>query len=197
MIGLTALGCTRPQVVSLEAPDTACPGQHVEVQWKVDGRASLRVARAEGDWDEGEVPSTGRRALMTDRPTTLTLTALEARPEMKNAWRSRTIDVPRLADDRAALATCDASGHCEGSFELPPVEHLRVVGLSGPTYRQGVVVQPTRICVTAPGAPPACVAPGESVPLAVSAGGKWTLQADLPPNTIPPELRIRLDLRCF
>jgi hypothetical protein len=193
---LIAMGCAHPQVISLEAPDTACPGQPVEVRWQVDGRASLRVSRAEDDWDEGEVPPTGRRAIVTPRVTTLTVTALEATPEKKNAYRSRTIDVPRLDDDRAALATCDASGHCQGSFELPAIHPLRVVKLSGPTYRQGVVVQPTNVCVAPPGAARTCVAPETSAALDVAAGGKWTLESDLPPNTTPPELRIHLDLLC-
>ncbi|HKO89992.1 MAG TPA: hypothetical protein VJU61_02505 [Polyangiaceae bacterium] len=194
---LLCAGCTRPQVVSLVAPTMACPNQDVVVSWEVEGAAALRAERAERDWDEGEVPSQGRRTLAISQTTTFTLKALDARPEHKNAYRTARTQVPQLYENRAALATCDGDGKCQGSFVLPETTGMRVIKVSDPTLLVRGQAQPVVMCVNSPAAQRTCVEPGASAALDTPAAGTWTLEASLPaPSPTPPQLRIHLDLNC-
>jgi len=194
---LHSAGCARPQVLRLVVPPMACPDQELVVSWEVKGRAALRAARGEKDWDEGEVPSRGQRTLAISQTTTFTLKALDARPEEKNAYRTARTQVPQLYENRAAPASCDEAGKCLGSFVLPETDGMRVVKLSDPTLVVRGQAQPVTICISSPAAQRTCVEPGSSAPLDTPAAGTWTLEASLPaPSPTPPQLRIHLDLNC-
>ena len=135
--------------------------------------------------------------MAVSQTTSFTLTALDARPEQKSAYRTAQTRVPQLYENRAAPASCDGAGKCVGTFVLPETSGLRVVKLSDPTLVVRGQVQPMVICINSPAAQRICVEPGSSAPLDTPAAGTWTLEATLPaPTPTPPQLRIHLDLNC-
>jgi hypothetical protein len=192
--------CKPPPPVFTVAPLLACPGQVVDVKWDVTGKATLRTERGPTDWDEGEVPPSGRRRVASAVTTTFRLTLLDVNPAAGPSFGNQQVVIPKLLDERRVLSQCDAAtAVCTGSFDLDAMaDRLRVRKLSSPLLVQGGRAQATEICVTHDGLPRTCVGPGQMSDVNVPANGTWTLEAALPAGsaTPPPALVIRLDFDC-
>jgi hypothetical protein len=187
------------QAFSVEPP-LVCPGQTVVVRWQVQGRASLRAERGSNDWDQEDVPSQGQRSLALATPTTFTLRAVDANPAAGHASAIKQADVAQGPTEKAVASTCDAeAGKCRGTFELAASQGLMVRSLAAPKIVRAGHVQGGRICVRHAGLPTTCLAADERVAVAVSAGGPWTLETDLPtddPNGPAPQLRLQMGFGC-
>jgi hypothetical protein len=191
---LALAGCARPQVIAFAVPPLTCPGGEAVVTWAVEGRASLRVTRADDTWDEGEVFSKGQRRVVTREATRFLLTALDARPEEKNAYAMATLDVPD--GEREAPAECQGS-QCRASFEIGPVAGLRVLELSRPTLIVGGQERPARVCATSPAGQRSCVDPEGSLRVDTPAPGPWLLEADSSDgDSVPPRIHLHLAFSC-
>jgi hypothetical protein len=182
-------------------PPLACPGQIVQVQWRVQGKATLRAERGSADWDEEEVPSSGRRFVAPAVTTTFKITASDVNPAAGPSFGVKTVEIPKLFDERRVVASCDpAIGKCRGEFVLDNAAGaLRVRRLSAPLVIQRGHAQAAEVCVTHDGVPGTCVSAGQAIDVDVPANGTWTLEAALAagmPVTPPPALSIHLDFGC-
>lgn len=197
--GLGACGPAKPAVKLAVQPLLVCPGGLTSVQWDVQGRARLRAARGAADWDQGEVPSHGRRDLAPAVTTTVTVTALDAN-RAKGDWQAtQTVQVPSESDrQRAALAPC-AAGVCAGAFTIDtPAGGLNVAKVSAPTATRAGTTTPVTLTVTHGGWSAIVPANGQTA-AHVPAAGAWTLSMALPAEvaaTPPPQLRVVLDFDC-
>jgi hypothetical protein len=190
-----------PQVNTFTVePPLICPGQEVQVQWDVRGRASLRAEPAAADWDGGAVLSQGKRTVHPTTTTSFTVTALDANPADGNSFATKPVQVPRPAEDRAAHATCDpGSRKCTGSLTIDSAPGVDVRRLSAPTLVQSGRSLPIEVCVTHDGLARTCIGPGATTDVHVTAGGTWTLEATFDPSaapTPPPQLRVHFDFGC-
>jgi len=198
---LVFASCAHKVVSFSVEPPVVCSGQPAQVQWSVQGRASLRIDRGAGDANEEEVPSKGERSLVVTQATTFTIRALDANPADGQSFGTKSVAVPQGPVEKAAASACDvASAKCQGTFEIDAGGGgLQVRSLAAPTIVRAGRVQPGRICVSHEGLAPACLAPDGRVDVAVSAQGVWTLETDLSAgeDAMPgPQLRIQLGFGC-
>lgn len=202
LAGVLAQGCCKhPPPKFAATPALACPGQVAEVTWDVHGKATLRAERGPADWDEEDVPPSGRRRVAPAVTTTFKLTLHDVNPAEGPSFGAQQVVIPKLLDERRVVSHCDAAtARCTGSFELDATAgRLRARKLSSPLVIQGGRAQSLEVCVTHDGLPRTCVGPGQLTDVDVSANGVWTLEAALPTGgapTPPPALSIRLDLVC-
>lgn len=202
LAGVLSHGCCKPPPpVFAVTPPLACPGQIVEVKWDAHSKATLRAERGPGDWDEEDVPPSGRRRVAPAVTTTFRLTLPDVNPADGPSFGDQQVVIPKLLDERRVASQCDAAAaRCAGSFDLEATAGpLRVRKLSSPLVVRGGHAQAMEVCVTHDGLPRTCVGPGQMTDVDVPANGKWTLDVALPTGgavTPPPALGIRLDLVC-
>jgi hypothetical protein len=171
------------------------------VEWDVEGRASLKADRGDGDATEMEVPSQGEQAPAVEKRTTFTIRALDANTAAPPAFASQSVDVATAPVEKGTNAVCDAvSRKCRGSFAIRAEgQPVTVRSLSAPRVVQAGNARPATICVSHDGLPPTCVSGDDSVAVAVPAQGLWELATDLPADYAgppDPQLRIRLGFGC-
>jgi hypothetical protein len=170
------------------------------VEWEVRGRASLRSERGPNDWEEGDVPSTGRRTVTPAASTSFTLRALDAKPAEGAAFAVKPLLVARAAEDRGNVGACDPNTRkCSAMFSLEDGGgSLRVRSLSAPRVVQGGVTKSTALSVSH-GGWRAVVPAGGSASANVPAQGDWTIEEDLAPgeaSTPPPTLKVLVEFGC-
>jgi hypothetical protein len=195
--------CNHPGIVKFEVePSTVCPGKEAVVTWQVDGAARLRAERGPNDWDEQDVPSTGKRRVVPAAKTAFTLTALDANPARGKAYGTKSIELPRLDDERRTHDNnCDETARtCGGVFTLDEHAAGRVIGLRAPRVtRGGKTVDASRICITHDGLAKTCVTPTTPATVDVAAAGTWRVELDLGPDEPtepPPAFTLTVDFAC-
>jgi hypothetical protein len=197
---LSHAGCQHPPSVFTVAPALACPGQVVQVQWDVYGKATLRAERSANDWDEEDVPPSGLRRVAPAVTTTFRLTLSDVNPARGPSFGDQQVVIPKLLDERRVVSQCEAAtARCTGSFTLDTTGRLQVRKLSSPVVVQNGRAQAMEVCATHDGLNRTCVGPGQETDVDVPATGSWTLDAVLPAGasvTPPPALGIHLDFAC-
>jgi hypothetical protein len=190
------------KVVSFSAePPLVCAGERVKVEWDVEGRASLRTDRGDGDSTEMEVSSQGEQSPAVEKRTTFTIRALDANTADPPSFASKSVDVASAPIEKGVNAVCDAAARkCRGSFTIrSESQTVMVRTLSGPRMVQAGRAAPATICVSHEGIPPTCLSGDDRVAVAVPAQGPWELETDLPADYAgppDPQLRVRLGFGC-
>jgi len=193
--------CAHKVVAFSVQPALVCPGERVKVDWDVEGRASLKTDRGDGDSSDVEVPSQGEQEPAVERRTTFTIRALDASPADPPSFASKSVDVALAPVEKGVNATCDAgSRKCRGSFTIGADDQtLTVKTIAGPRVVEGGRARPASICVSHAGMATACLSGDDKVAVAVPAQGAWELETDLPTGYAgppDPQLRIQLGFGC-
>lgn len=201
LLSLSALACCAHNgVIAFHVdPPLVCANKTVAISWQVRGRAELKAVPPPPNWHE-DIPSEGKLpAVPIAQDTTFTIVAPDANPADGASYASQTAQVTAQSDNRAAPATCDATGVCRGEIEIKADPAVHVVKLANPTWRSGFKVTEHEVCITPPGAARTCLPPQASALVDLPANGKWMFDmklADGESPDPPPQLRVFMDFNC-
>ena len=213
-VGLTACNHDRVNQFRVEFPSqfdtiSVCPKERVRVRWDVEGDATLGTAKGgpdskltPQDFATKNVAPKGDELVEVTQSTAFRVTARNANPAKDGAYATQFAEVPVAPIFKGNTSKCDAAGKCKASFNLEATPSMLVRWVGYPSVQWQGKGTELRICVSRDGILAGCVDPGSIVNLGnVSAGGVWTLEADVPPSTgvtanSVPLLKLQFDFGC-